>query len=88
MKTKFDIKIVFKDATETIVEDNCSEYGTNQGGSVFYFVRKREVLDMGTNELIRFINMDKIDFIDIIRKNTFETKKERLQFIKSGGMSQ
>lgn len=88
MKTTFDITIIHKDnAEKTIIKKNCSEYGTSNGGTVFYYVEKKDIEDMDIIERIEFINMEKIDHIEIIRKNRFETKKEKLEFIKSGGLS-
>ena len=91
MKTKYDIEIVYKIVgsgghIQTI--KNCSEYGTSQGGTVFYYVDKKQIEDMETTEQIKFINIDKIDLVNITRRNIFETKKEKLEFIKSGGLTQ
>jgi len=90
MKTKYDIEIVYKSVSNgggTDIIKNCSEYGTSNGGTIFYYVEKKKVGDMETTEEIKFINMDKIDNINITRRNIFETKKEKLEFIKSGGLN-
>lgn len=89
MKIKFDIQIIFKDKKEKpLSEQNCSEYGMNNGGTAFYFVRKKKVEDTEILEDIKFVSMDKIDNVNILRKSIFETKKEKLEFIKNGGLTE
>lgn len=75
MKTLYKITISFKDASTEVVK-NVSEYGWHQMGTYFYYVCKPTIDDMAAKTIIRWIDSDLIDSVDLERIETFESNKE------------
>lgn len=85
MLNKYDVKIVYCDGSEEVFK-KCGDYGWNGAGNFFYYMSKKDIQDMQTVEKVNFVPVENIKTIIIDRLEIFETKKEKIEFIKAGGL--
>lgn len=83
----YQIKIFFKKA-ESLEIKNCTEYGTTVSGSHFYYVEAKKITGDSLTSEIKFVNIEKIESISILKIEKFRSGKEKIEFIKAGGLEE
>lgn len=88
MIEKFNVKVVYKDQSDEVPqvyeENGLIGYGFNNNQTMVYFTKKLKEEDIyKRNEKIFWLNINSIISMDVDYTIDFETKKEKLEYIRS-----